>query len=113
MCVGHRSLRALTQPRRCPVTHIDRRPTQDIQEPTSKEHTWKSASAGDDVIFISTEHPQYSIGTYYIGIYGVYDTEYEIEAKLVEAPLNLDLQVCASFAPHPKMQGAVECHVAL
>ena len=75
-------------------------------EPTSEEHTWKvarvrrgcrratahaarltiactwqAASAGDDEVFISTEHPEFILGTYYIGVYGIYDSEYELEVK--------------------------------
>ena len=43
--------------------------------------TWQAASAGDDEVFISTEHPDFILGTYYIGVYGIYDSEYELEVK--------------------------------
>ena len=61
--------------------------------PHQDEHTWKSARGrgmGDDVVTVSTDHPRYAFPcTYYVSVFGTYDSEYHISVRLQEEPLHL------------------------
>lgn len=53
--------------------------------PTSERNTWKSAGEGDDKIAIP---PPHAVSTYYIGVFGYYQSKFKISFKLVYVPLN-------------------------
>ena len=48
--------------------------------PTSERNTWKSAGEGDDKIAIP---PPHAVTTYYIGVFGYYQSKFKISFKLV------------------------------
>ena len=50
--------------------------------PTSERNTWKSAGEGDDKIAIP---PPHMVTTYYIGVFGYYQSKFKISFKLVYA----------------------------
>ena len=50
--------------------------------PTQSQHTWKSASAGDDVVTITPDDPLFYPGAFFVGVYGIYDSTFEICATL-------------------------------
>jgi hypothetical protein len=49
--------------------------------PTSERNTWKSAGEGDDKIDIP---PPHATNTYYIGVFGYYQSEFKISFNLVD-----------------------------
>lgn len=67
--------------------------SNEVLEPKQEErdHTWKSAATGDDEILIRTTDPKYRLGKYYIGVYSVCDSDYEIIATLQEPPTRITL----------------------
>ena len=64
-----------------PMSSNEKTPKQE-----SSDHTWRGAATGDDEIIITEEHPQYALGPYWIGVYSVRDSEYELFAELKEPP---------------------------
>lgn len=66
--------------------------------PTREDHTWKADVSGFTELLISTEHPEFALGHYCVGVYGgVYDSQFEIEVSLSEPPLNVSLLSEASI----------------
>ena len=57
--------------------------------PQRTAHTWKSAGAGDDSVVVRPDDPLFFTGPYFIGVYGVYDSEFEICASLVRQPVQV------------------------
>ena len=53
------------------------------------EHIWRGAAAGDDELLISIDHPRYALGTYWIGVYSVRDSHFELTAHLKEPPTEI------------------------
>ena len=51
--------------------------------PTSSHHTWRSAGTGDDEVVIKPDDPMFYPGAFYIGIYGIVDSHFEITASYV------------------------------
>ena len=68
--------------------------SNEVEQPKleSNEHTWRESAAGDDELTISIDHPKYTLGWYYIGVYSVQDSEFELVASLVEPPTKISLQ---------------------
>ena len=57
--------------------------------PTHEEHTWRATGVGDDVIKIKPDHPNAVPGTYYISVYGVQESDFQLEANLVPMDIKL------------------------
>ena len=51
--------------------------------PTQGHHTWKSAGTGDDQITILPDDPLFYPGAFYVGVYGIVDSHFEITASYV------------------------------
>ena len=51
--------------------------------PTSSHHTWRSAGTGDDEVVIKPDDPMFYPGAFYIGIYGIVDSHFEIIASCI------------------------------
>ena len=66
--------------------------SNDNPTPTMDDWMWRSGATGDDEVFIETDHPKYVVGTYYIAVYSIYDSRYEIVASLSEVPLATTLR---------------------
>lgn len=61
----------------------------DNPSPTIDDHVWRSGAVGDDEIIIECDHPRYILGPYYIGVYAICDSEYELVADLMAIPIDL------------------------
>ena len=78
-----------------PIPHLH--PTPPVRNPptprpapinTATHHPHPSGS-GDDEIIISTDHPSYVLGIYYVGVYAICDSEFELETRLEKEPITL------------------------
>jgi hypothetical protein len=47
------------------------------------EHTWKSADAGDDVIEIAPHDPSFFPGMFYVSVFAMRDTAFELVCELI------------------------------
>ena len=50
--------------------------------PNQKHHTWSSAGMGSDEVYLEPGDANFYPGAFYIGIYGAYDTEYNVLAEI-------------------------------
>ena len=54
-----------------------------VPAPWQGSHTWKSADTGDDSIAIRPDDPLFYPGPFYVGVYGICDSQFEICASFV------------------------------
>lgn len=67
--------------------------SNDNPSPTMDDHIWRSGSKGDDEILIETDHPRYKLGSFFIAIYAICDSEYELSASLSEVPVSQAINI--------------------
>lgn len=67
--------------------------SNDVMQPKmeSQEHTWRGSDAGDDEVIIVHDHPKYCLGKFYIGVYAVCDSTFDLVVRLREPPTKLTL----------------------
>lgn len=65
----------------------------DTTAPTIDDHVWRSGGKGDDVVDVETSHPRYTLGQYYIGIYAICDSEFEVRATLSEVQIGESMKL--------------------
>ena len=58
-----------------------------MQQP--HEHTWSSMGAGDDQILISPDDPNFLPGAFYISVFSIRETRFEITARFVEQEVRM------------------------
>ena len=72
--------------------------SNEVSVPTIDDHAWRSGGAGDDSVLITTGHPRYAVGIFFIGIYSIHDSEFVLEATVEEEPIRFS-------AAHEQVQG--------
>ena len=64
--------------------------------PTMDDNIWRSGAKGDDEILIETDHPRYRLGSYYVGVYAICDSSFELVARLAEPPIRSEVPLAAN-----------------
>ena len=54
-----------------------------------QEHTWRSQNAGDDLLSIPPHDPSYFPGTFYISVFALRDSIFELTVRLKEMVVNI------------------------
>lgn len=68
---------------RCLSGDPDMYVSNDTTMPTADDHLWVSSVPGSDEIVISTEDAYFTLGTYYVGVTAMADSEFELSAEQV------------------------------
>lgn len=68
---------------RCISGDPDMYVSNETTHPTVDDHVWGSSESGTDEIVISTEDACFTLGTYYVGVTAMTDSEFELRAEQV------------------------------
>jgi hypothetical protein len=79
--------------------------SNETTRPTVQDHVWGSSASGADEIVISTDNAYFTLGTYYIGVTAMVDSEFELRAEQVATLLDPTAGAhCAEAEPHRTKQ---------